>query len=495
MKLRFIFSFFVASTWALASDQPNIVFILTDDQRDNSFSGMGHPWVETPNVDRLLSKSVRFRNAYIAEPSCKPSRAAIYLGCHERVNRHGFSSPAQMNAAQWEDSFPERLREANYQTGFVGKWHITNEDNLQFETLFDSVEGHYGHGPFFFNDEKGNEVTTNAYYTAKAIEFLKSAKDAPFFLSVCLATPHGSKVKRMHAVLDEPAHLNPQLKDHPIYGGMYRDLAFPIPFEQGIDPYDHIPRSVMNQDKGRNTTYNYNYTEPMSREHHYRYYQMVTEIDRMTGRIVAALEKLELDDKTVVIFASDHGLLMGEYGMGGKGLVYDLSCKFPCFIFDPSAPDSARGMVRDELVSSLDISTTILDYAGADKAEFMSGSSLRPLVQSAERSSTWRKGLYLENLYTGRDTPIQAGFVENGWKYISYHKAPHPYEENDIMISDKPPVFEQLFDLNADPGETRNLIDNAETIEVARDLRSKTRNSLDRLNRSREDYFNRYLTN
>ena len=102
-----------------ASEKPNLLFILTDDQRDNSVSGMAHPWVETPNIDSLLSAGIRFENAYIAEPTCRPSRAALLLGCHERVNRNGFSSTHRMNAAQWKDSYPELLRKSGYETAYV----------------------------------------------------------------------------------------------------------------------------------------------------------------------------------------------------------------------------------------------------------------------------------------------------------------------------------------------------------------------------------------
>ena len=95
------------------------------------------------------------------------------------------------------------------------------------------------------------------------------------------------------------------------------------------DPYRHIPRHVMDQDKGRNKTYRYVYDPVSSKEHHYRYYQMITELDEMIAELVAELKKLQIDKKTVIVFGSDHGLLMGEYGMGGKGLLYDLTEKFP----------------------------------------------------------------------------------------------------------------------------------------------------------------------
>ncbi|MGB0369952.1 MAG: sulfatase-like hydrolase/transferase [Opitutales bacterium] len=493
MILR-LFFILVCSLGVLSADRPNIVFILTDDQRDNSFSGMGHPWVQTPHVDRLLEESTRFQNAYIAEPTCRPSRAAIYLGCHERVNHQGFSSKVKMNAEQWSDSFPALLQEAGYHTGFVGKWHVSNAKGVRLRNLFDFVDGHEGHGMFYYPQEDGTVLTTNEHFTNKAIEYLESRDTNPFFLSICFSTPHGSKLAKMHEVLDEPAHQNPHLKDHPIYGQMYRELSFEIPFEKGINPYDHIPKSVMNQDKGRNRTYHYNYEEGKSREHYYRYYQMITEIDLMVHRVVSALERLELDEETLIVFGSDHGLLMGEYGMGGKGLVYDLSSKFPCFIYDPSAPKATRGQVRDELVSSLDIATTLLDYAGVEKSAFMYGASLKTLVQSTETPETWRTGLFLENLYTGRDTPMQAGYVENGWKYVAYSKARNPYTEDDLNLSEDSIVFEQLFDLRSDPEEERNLIDSPEFAETLARLKQNTQSEVDRLNMKRAEYRARYFT-
>ena len=140
---------FLGTNCLRAETPPNIIFILTDDQRDNSFSATGHEWIQTPNIDKLISQSTRFENAYIAEPTCMPSRASLLLGLHERVNRLGFNSKHRMNEAQWKHSYPALLKEANYQTGFVGKWHVNLRD-LTYEAMFDYWEGHKGHGPFFY---------------------------------------------------------------------------------------------------------------------------------------------------------------------------------------------------------------------------------------------------------------------------------------------------------------------------------------------------------
>ena len=487
-----------ASVSSFAAEQPpNIIFILTDDQRDDSFAAMGHDWVKTPHVDALLERSTRFTNAYIAEPTCNPSRASLLLGCRERVHRLGFSSQHRMTKSQWNDSYPALLKDAGYRTGYVGKWHV-NTDGFPFEVLFDYCEAHHGHGPFFFEtiDAEGKQqtMTSNRHHTDNAFRFLDTIQDGqPFCLSICYATPHGSKVRKMHTRVDESASLNPKLKDHPIYGGQYRDLDIAYPLQSPQNPYDWIPRHVMDQDKGRNKTYAFDYDPVSNKEHLYRYYQMITEIDQMVGELVEELRQRQLAQSTVLIFGSDHGLLLGEYGMGGKGLIFDLTAKFPCFIHDPKASEDARGQERSELVSSVDITATILDYAGINPSPFMSGSSLKPLVQSSEPSETWRRGLFLENLYTGRDTPIQEGFVENGWKYIRCYKADHPYSESQLLHTGKEPVWEMLFNLREDPGESTNVLDAPDTASVADQLRKKCEEEVARLSQVRSDYFAEYL--
>lgn len=489
---------------SVLAERPNLLFVLTDDQRDDSFSGMGHSWVKTPNIDALLSKGIRFENAYIAEPTCRPSRAALLLGCHERINRNGFSSTHKMTMRQWADSYPQLLKESGYTTGFVGKWHIVN-DGFMIEDLFDFCDGHVGHGPFYFEEENPEgtrrTVTTNRHHTDNALRFLRSnhgdpSPDSdlpePFCLSVCYATPHGSKVGKMHQPLDQSASEDRRLKDHPIYGGQYRDHDIPYPLQNPEDPYTHIPRNVMDQTLGRDEIYKYDYSPASNKEHHYRYYQMITEIDQMIGELVAELEALGVAENTIIVYGSDHGLLMGEYGMGGKGLLYDLASTFPCFVYDPKAPESMRGISRKELVSSLDIPVTLLDYAGVAAAPYMTGRSLKPLVRGEALEIPWRNGLFLENLYTGRDTPLQEGHVDGEWKYIRFFKTAHPYPINDIERLGDEPVFEMLFSLETDPEERINRIKDPELREKLAELRRVCDADLTNLLKLRKEYAAHY---
>jgi arylsulfatase A-like enzyme len=316
--------------------------------------------------------------------------------------------------------------------------------------------------------------------------------DKPFCLSVCYATPHGSKVKWMHEDLAASASENPKLKDHPIYGGKYRELDIAYPLQHPEDPYPFIPKHVMDHSKGRSRCYNYDYDPVSNREHFYRYYQMITEIDQMVGELVAELDALNLTQKTIIVFGSDHGLFMGEKGIGGKALLYDQASKFPCFIYDPQTPGKLKGVSRKEVVSSLDIPVTLLDYAGVEPGPYMTGESLKPLVRGEKPAKPWRDGLFLENIYLGRDTPMQEGYVDGEWKYIRFFKVAAPYADRDMETLGKEPVFEMLFSLKQDPEERNNLIDHPEYRHKVAELRTACDENLGELIRLRQKYAEHY---
>lgn len=485
------------------SKKPNIIFLLTDDQRDNTFSAMGHPFVKTPNLDMLLRDGIRFSNTYIAEPVCSPSRVSLFTGMHERMHGVGFSSSYQLTEEQWSNSYPELLSQNGYYTGFIGKFGV---EYYTFKgkaaEKFDYWWGHDGWTKFFPKDHNSN--STKPYHVAKnkiitpimgeAIEdFLdKRSEEKPFCLSVSFNVPHGSQTTSMfegyenwHS-MSRQANENPQLKGHPIYDNLYRDINIQIPDETATDPYKWIPMYIMNQSKGRDRTYEYSYDKETCKEHHIRYYQTITGLDKIIGEMITSIENRGLADNTVIIFASDHGLLMGEYGMGGKGLLYDLASKIPCFIYDPRLPEKYRGKTIDKLVSSLDLTPTILDFAGVEAPANMQGASLIPIIK--EQSQNWRQELFLESLFTLRDNPFCEGIREGDWKYIRMFDGVEKYKENDIDFLGKKPDFEQLFNLKDDPGEKSNLIDKYEGSELLDRLRKKCSAQSVELNKSREQY-------
>ena len=495
-KLAAIILTALVSLSAHADGKPNIIFLLTDDQRDNSFGIMGHEFVKTPNVDKLIQNGVHFSNAYIAEPTCSPSRVSFFTGMHERVNGVGFSSSYKLNEEQWEQTYPAVLKRNGYYTGFIGKFGVEYYTfRGQADQRFDFWRGHDGWANFFprKNDtnckiyhDSGEEIITPVMGESITRFLDKAPADKPFCLSVSFSVPHGSQMMSMHN-WEARACENPKLKGHPVYGYLYRDQGIGIPAETATDPYQYIPKVLMDQEQGRkNKIYPYDYTHESCREHHIRYYQQITGLDLVIGDMVETLKAKGLDQNTVIIFASDHGLLMGEYGMGGKGLLYDLTAKFPCFVYDPRMPDHKRGRNIKALISSLDITSTILDYADADQPCEMTGQSLLPLMD--DEGVPWRDVIFLENLYTGRDTPFSEGIRKGKWKYIRMFDGIEPYSEKDTDFSERTNDFEQLYDLENDPGERINLIAEYEGKEVLSDLRVACQNGSDDLNARRTKY-------
>jgi len=480
--------------------KPNIIFLLTDDQRDNTFSCMGHPWVNTPNIDNLIQNGVRFSNTYIAEPVCSPSRVSILTGVHERVHGVGFTSSYHLTDDQWEDTYPAMLGKNGYFTGFIGKFGVEYY-TFNAEEKFDYWWAHDGWTKFF--PKEYDNKSTIPYHKAEnniitpimgeAIkDFIeKSPEDKPFCLSVSFNVPHGSQTMSMYdtdegRIMMAPANENPMLKGHPLYGDLYRNLDIDIPDQVGSDPYRHIPEFILDQEQGRKRLYIYDYNEISDREHHIRYYQTITGVDKVVGDMMKSLEERGMEDNTIIIFASDHGLLMGEYGMGGKALLYDLTSKIPCFVYDPGLKASLKGQTIDKLVTSLDITSTILDYAGLSPAEHMEGKSLKPLIHG--KDTEWREEIFLESLYTGRDNPFSEGIRQGDWKYIRMYDGVLNYKESDLDFSGRAPAYEQLFNLKEDPGENNNLINRYEGSEMLKRFREKTQEYSEDLNTKRKNY-------
>jgi len=483
--------------------KPNIIFLLVDDQRDNTLSGMGHPFVKTPNIDKLLSQGVRFSNTYIAEPVCSPSRVSLFTGMHERIHGVGFSSSYQLTEEQWNKSYPAILRDNGYYTGFIGKFGVeyyTFRDKTSEK--FDFWFAHDGWTKFFpkeFNSNScepyhnaENDIITQIMGEGINLFLDSVPKEKPFCLSVSFNVPHGSQTTSMYTEYKDwqqmlrPANENPKLKGTEFYDNLYRDLDISIPPETATNAYQFIPKSILDQDKGRNKTYRYDYAIETTREHHVRYYQTISGMDKVVGDLMEKLNEFGITKNTIIIYASDHGLLMGEYGMGGKALLYDLASKIPCFVYDPRLPNDQKGRTVEKLVSSLDITSTILVYAGITPPSEMTGKSLVPLVEG--RDTEWRNELFLESLFTLRDNPFCEGIRVGDWKYIRMFDGVGNYDESDVDFKERIPDFEQLFNLNNDPEEKINLIGKYDKTEFLDSLRNKVSDYSMEMNTNRMSY-------
>jgi arylsulfatase A-like enzyme len=199
------------------------------------------------------------------------------------------------------------------------------------------------------------------------------------------------------------------------------------------------------------------------REQQVRTCQTITGIDRLIGRLRQRLVELGIAEKTILIFTSDHGLMHGEWGYGGKCLLYEPSIHVPLIIHDPR-PDARRGIVRRELAVSPDVAPTILDLCGVRPPAAMQGRSLFPLTRGADPA--WRKDFFAECLMLGQNYPLVMGVRGERWKYMRYwpyQPAPDDYREVlNLGLKGESPAYEELFDLQSDPTERTNLATRAE---------------------------------
>lgn len=474
-------------------ERPNIIFLMADDQRADSLSVAGHPFSQTPNIDRLARNGVHYTNAFTVQPICAPSRFAFLSGQYERTSGLGFNSPYEVSESQWQQTYPALLREAGYFTGFIGKFGVQFYSFIgDASAKFDFWRAHDGWIPFFPKDDPDNpgfDAYRNAEHdiaTEIMGEYIEEFLDtrpanAPFNLSVSFSAPHNSVVSTMYPegadpgcesygckVMGYPANDNPRLKGHPVYDGLYRDQAVSISADTGRDPYRFIPEGVISHE-ARRTWYDYNYERDLEPEHLVRYHQNVTGIDRIVGTIVRRLEELGVADNTIIIYSSDHGLLNGEYGTGGKALLYDLVARIPLVVYDPRAANIDRGREDNDLWLNIDVPATILRYAGIRVPDIMEGRDLNG-------DDKPRDEVFLESLTVAEGNPFIEAIRTRDWKYVRYLAAPGcPYTEDHLDFSAQQPIFEQLFNLGEDPGERVNLANAEEHADRLGALRERTR--------------------
>ncbi|MHC4642185.1 MAG: sulfatase family protein [Planctomycetota bacterium] len=426
--------------------QPNILFILTDDQRFDDLGCMGNKIIQTPNLDKLAADGVIFDNAFVTTAICCSSRASILTGQHMRRHRiYDFATPLSSEAM--DNTYPVLLRKLGYRTGFLGKMAIgkPSEEIRHLSLPADKFDFWFGF-PQSINfrqvvDGKPRFLTT--LLAEKAIEFLRTnPADKPFCLSISFKVPHG-----------------PWNFFDPHAPNLYENTEIPPPSSYTREDYESQPEFLRESLNG---------SGEWPKDFRKRFinnartcYRLITGMDSAVGRIMAALKELKLDDNTVVIFTSDHGSLRGTHGLFGKWIMYEESIRAPLIVHDPRLPVTLRGTRRDQMVLNIDLAPTMLVMAGAVIPPCMQGRDFGPLLR--KESIKWRSEWFYEHTYNTRPPrrPIakSEGVRTEPWKYIRYIERHPPYE--------------QLFDLKSDPGEERNLADLVEHVGVLADMRDR----------------------
>lgn len=408
---------------------PNVLILLTDDQRWDALGCAGNRIVRTPEMDRLAREGTMFMNAFVTTSICAASRASILMGQYERAHRCNFNTGI-LSRAQLDQSYPMLLRRAGYHTGFIGKYGVGDgKREIEGKEVFDQWYGFYGQGQYFPKTHPGKHL--NQVMVEQAREFLDRAPaGAPWCLSISFKAPHSGK-----------GYLG--YESEPDLQTLYANVTIPAPPTAKPEHFDALPE-FLRRCNARTNYWDQRFSAPPQYQAVMEdYYRLITGADRAIGRIREELARRGLAQNTVLLFLSDNGDMMGDYLLGGKELLYDASLRVPMIVVDPRVPPSARGKRCSELALNIDIAPTVLDLAGATVPAAMQGRSLAPLVRG--EPIAWRQDFFCENNFSmpSQYYPLIEGVRTARWKYVRY--------------VDVQPVYEQLFNLDRDVNEITDL--------------------------------------
>ena len=425
--------------------RPNILLILTDDQRFNTIHALGNPEIQTPNLDRLAASGVAFSRAHIPGGTsgavCMPSRAMLHSG---KTLFHLYQAGSAIPADH--TTLGECFRSHGYHTIGIGKWHngtesyarsFSNGDNIFFGGMWDHwnvpvcsyhADGKYeNHIPVITNFQHSNHpmdliaeriqpgVHSTELMTQSALDFLRAEQDAdaPFLLSLAYLAPHDprSMPERFRNLYDpEKLTLPPNfVAEHPFDIGINASIG-----EDRDESLAAHPRS-----------------EQEVRRHIADYYGMISHLDENIGKLLDCLEATGQLENTLIVFTGDNGLSVGCHGLMGKQSLYEDSIRVPLILSGPGLP---RGERREDYVYLLDLYPTLCELAGIPVPPSVEGQSFRAALEQNGQGP--RKDLYFAY------THLIRGVKDQRYKLLCYRL--HP-EEN------------QLFDLQEDPWEMHNL--------------------------------------
>lgn len=404
---------------AATGQPPNILFLLTDDQRYDTLSCMGNRIIRTPNIDKLAKNGTVFVNNFVTTSICMVSRASIFTGLYARS--HGindFATP--LNAADRPNTYYNLLRKAGYRTGFIGKYGVGNDMPV---ADFDYWRGFPGQGKYEVKKD-GRIVHLHQIQTEECLGFVDTCKaDQPFCLSI--------STKASHADDPEPRQFIPE----PDLMNLYTDVKIPHPPLFDPEHYEKLPEFLKKTEMRNRWGWRFT-TEEQFQTMVKNYYRLITGVDRMLGRTLERLQSRGLLSNTVVVWTSDNGYFLGERGMADKWMAYEPSIRTPLVVWDGRRAN-AKPERRSDMTLNIDMAPTILDYAGVDKPVHVQGRSLNRM---RPRREFFYEHHFSKNVVIPRCEAIRT----EGWKYIRY--------------LDPQPNHEEMYNLRRDANETDNLI-------------------------------------
>lgn len=447
------------------NEKPDIVLIITDQQRYDTIAALGASHMDTPNLDRLVERGVTFSNCHVTAPSCVPCRASLFTGYYPHTNG------VLANGQAWNKTWVSDLQDAGYHTVNVGKMHtIPYDAPAGFDERF-VVENkdRYMEGRWFFDEwdkalaahglkkQQREEYRKRPDYkdrlgafTWDLPEHLQSDNfvggmarwwletkpvEKPVFMTIGFPGPH------------PPYDPTPEMAEK----YLARDLPLPEVSQEELDglppPFDEKRRHDVEVDHD-SVSWKLNPTRDELHRMRAHYYANMEMIDREIGAILNTLEGRGKLDNTIIIFTSDHGDCLGDHGLVQKWAPYEEVTRVPLIICAPERFTGGRKV--DELIQLFDLGPTILEWAGAYIDSSFEAATLNPALNG--------------DTFEGRDYVYceQGGDVNlTGARFLTMVRSP-----THKLVHFQGEVYGQLFDLEADPGETQNLWDDANQAPV-----------------------------
>lgn len=442
-------------------ERPNIIFLLADDQCTYSVGCYGNDDVKTPQMDQLAREGLVFDRHYNTTSICMASRANIFTGMYEYKTGCNFTH-GDMRPETWQQSYPVLLRQAGYVTAFAGKFGIEVNGRGLCEDDFDYWGG--GKGQTSYTTAKNTSMTRYAKqyphstlsYGAFAQDVIQESaeRDAPFCISISFKAPH------------KPATPDPR------FDRVYAGKQFAKPQNFGRENGTHLsPQSKMGRQYPRFVDWNYDkdYDGEMA-----KYHQQIYAIDVAIGMIRETLRQHDLQDDTVVIYTSDNGYICGSHGYGSKVLPMEESARVPLIVFDPRSPSAGKKLRCDRLTGNIDFAPTLLELAGIEMPSNMDGLSLVPLLEDPE--SAFREQMAFMNVW-GPTPTTSLSCLTSRYKYTYWWYGNQKMEP-----------AEELFDLQADPHEMRNLANDLGASKILTEMRERYDEELRRWKEQAVDY-------
>jgi len=439
--------FSAGATEQKQEQKPNIIFLLTDDQRWDAMGAMGNPIIETPNMDALATKGILFQNAYVTTSICCVSRASILTGRYEKKHGiHDFNTDLKPNLVN--GSYPNLLKKAGYHIAFIGKYGVGHHTDFSaYDYVYNSEAGGKGQPDYITVGKNGKKIHDTDTINSAIQYFLDQyGKKGPFCISVSFKAPHE---------LDgnPPVYpIQPRFKD------LYKDVTIPEPVTAAPKYWKSLPDFFSTDENfGRSRWKGLFGTDELYQYNVKNYYRLITGVDEVIGNIRTKLKALGIDKNTVIIEMGDNGMFLGEHGMEGKWYGYEESIRVPLLIYYPKFPDQIRQTRPANIALNIDIAPTILSLAGVDVPEGMDGVNLIDLITNKIPD---RKDFFYQHYFLGSPhIPNEEGVVKKDFKYMNYIE----HSKN----------AEELYDTKNDPHETKNLINDPAYKKILNKLKNR----------------------